>query len=306
MCAAFPSIDSLLYPPYLQESYISYPQIRYEDYSQELSKSLKNIPKTIIHLIGEYAVDELTPPDPKYKGVGYMLTEGRQFVSEIAIGKNIWGYYCGYTGKSPPLPRNIHAILAEPCPFAKCKGEKVGDTHRLILIPATLNGKAMTLRLLSQLKPRFVPSCNLKNLCQDLVERTDMDVPFEASHWILINFFCLHEKVANMYSKQQIEIQKIPNYKIPQQAQTITAFFIENLIMGKKYFRMNTLNGMCCWEKYEDIAISYSKPENTLKFLGCKDSVLIAHYNYSYYIVPENRLKDSFGQKGVTALQKLL
>ena len=66
-----------------------------------------------------------------------------------AFGKAKWATYFGDIGMEPPLPPNIHQILQSPCPF--WSGKKVEETHLLVLIPQTVNGKALTLDYLEQL-----------------------------------------------------------------------------------------------------------------------------------------------------------
>ena len=67
----------------------------------------------------------------------------------LAFGKADWEKYFGEVGIEPPLPPNIHDILESSCPFWPAK--KVKETHLLVLIPQTVNGKALTLDYLEQL-----------------------------------------------------------------------------------------------------------------------------------------------------------
>ena len=72
----------------------------------------------------------------------------------IAFGKDLWATHLGDIGIEPPLPPNIKEILNAPCPFFP--GKKVEETHLLVLIPKTVNGKPLTMQTLGELvqKPR--------------------------------------------------------------------------------------------------------------------------------------------------------
>jgi len=57
----------------------------------------------------------------------------------MAFGAADWKKYFGDVGVEPPLPANIDAILNGPCPI--WSGKKVKETHLLMLVPSTVNGK---------------------------------------------------------------------------------------------------------------------------------------------------------------------
>lgn len=80
------------------------------------------------------------------------LSTGRSALPAIAFGKVLWEKYIGDVGTEPPLPSNIHEILQSPCPFFP--GKNVYETHLLMLIPQTVNGKSLTLNYLEGLVKR--------------------------------------------------------------------------------------------------------------------------------------------------------
>lgn len=67
----------------------------------------------------------------------------------VAMGKAVWERYFGDVGEEPPLPSNIHEILESQCPYWPDK--KVKETHLLVLIPKSVNGKSFTVELLEKL-----------------------------------------------------------------------------------------------------------------------------------------------------------
>ena len=73
-------------------------------------------------------------------------------VSSPVLDASVWQRYFGDVGATPPLPDNIAAILNSPCPF--WSGRQVMDTHLLVLIPAHVEGKPLTLDYLGELIQR--------------------------------------------------------------------------------------------------------------------------------------------------------
>lgn len=60
-----------------------------------------------------------------------------------------WERYFGNVATEPPLPINIEHILNSSCPF--WTGKKVSDTHLLVLIPKTIEGRSFNLNTLEEL-----------------------------------------------------------------------------------------------------------------------------------------------------------
>ena len=65
------------------------------------------------------------------------------------MGKPAWERYFGNVGASPQLPSDIEKIMDGACPF--WPGNKVRDTHMLVLIPEQVSGKPLTLDYLGKL-----------------------------------------------------------------------------------------------------------------------------------------------------------
>ena len=101
-----------------------------------------------------------------------------------AFGKKEWEKYFGEVGEEPPLPANIEEILNEPCPFWENK--KVKETHLLVLIPNTINGKPFTMNYLGELIQNLESGHSTKygyyyNGAKEAVG--DKSYP---SHWVLM------------------------------------------------------------------------------------------------------------------------
>ena len=103
-------------------------------------------------------------------------------VLSIAFGKADWEKYFGDIGLEPPLPANIEEILNEPCSF--CPNKKVKETHLLVLIPNTVNGKPFTMNYLKKLilKPKSGYATKLR-YAENAKSVGNKSYP---SHWVLI------------------------------------------------------------------------------------------------------------------------
>ena len=101
-----------------------------------------------------------------------------------AFGKKEWERYFGDVGIEPPLPANIENILNEPCSFWPDK--KVKETHLLVLIPNTVNGKPFTMNYLGELiqKPKSGHSTKYEYY-SDYAKKAVGDKSYP-SHWLLM------------------------------------------------------------------------------------------------------------------------
>lgn len=199
-------------------SYESYWKTIHHALAMHKSNSSHVFPSPVIQLIMEYSSEmELTSTIPS--------PLGRQFISSIGFGKDLWHDYFGDIGEAPPLPANICNILLGECPFFK--GKTVMETHMLVLIPATLKGTPMTIGRLGYLmkglrKPAF----------EYLLGDRYTEAPFKQSHWILMTNGVPVETLNKSYPEQRDFVHRISKYKIPELAQAITAIFTEYLTKG--------------------------------------------------------------------------
>lgn len=82
---------------------------------------------------------------------------------QTAFGKADWEKYFGDVGEEPPLPQNINEILQSSCKYWPDK--KVEDTHLLVLIPKTVDGRALTLETLGELIEKPKGGGHLEKYC---------------------------------------------------------------------------------------------------------------------------------------------
>ena len=113
-----------------------------------------------------------------------LFTNTRDILRDTVFGQKEWEKHFGSIGIEPRLPANILGILNEPCSFWPDK--KVKETHLLVLIPNTVNGKAFTMNYLEELiqKPKSGHSTKYEyynDYAKEAVE--DKSYP---SHWVLM------------------------------------------------------------------------------------------------------------------------
>ena len=107
-------------------------------------------------------------------------------ILSIAFGKADWEKYFGDIGEEPHLPANIEEILNEPCSFWPDK--KLKDTHLLVLIPNTVDGKPFTLNSLEKLirRPKSGHSTKYSYHSISIMNKNEIGYKSYPSHWVLM------------------------------------------------------------------------------------------------------------------------
>ena len=159
------------------------------------------------------------------------------------FGAQEWAQYFGEVGGEPSLPADIDEILNSPCPF--WPGKTVKDTHLLVLMPSTVDGKAFTLDLLEELAKN--PSENGHStqyfLYDDEVQRSSGDAYPSSSYWILLTRDVLPGSRSKPYTAQQAlvatqtaHIDHTP-YKIPHVLEAATAILSHYVRSGHRLYK---------------------------------------------------------------------
>lgn len=226
-------------------SYDSFYKLLSEALGAYNSTDRNNFASPLLRLIAEYE-DEITAPSP-ILSVSSSLTQGSEFISSIGFGKKMWNDYFGDIGEAPPLPKDLCAILKSDCPFFK--GKTVEQTHMLVLVPATLDGTAMTLKRLGDLmrgldlkqgKTGYKPvGCDFE---------TYAETPFEKSHWVLMTNTVLEETRSKSYAVQKGIIELHANYQVPKLAQAAVAIFMEYVVTSIHRFGKDPMTYTGCQE----------------------------------------------------------
>jgi NLR family CARD domain-containing protein 3 len=169
---------------------------------------------------------------------------------EIAFGKQQWATYFGDVGVEPPLSQNIYQILKSSCPFWE---KKVGQTHMLVLIPKTINGKPLSLKSLGELVQAPKQGNATKYSHFNLGEYTDPPAP--ASHWVLMTRDVLPGSRNKSYDKQQAMVKsyaektKTP-YQVPPILDATVCIFMEYVLSGTRLYSDNPWTYTRCQAKY--------------------------------------------------------
>ena len=169
----------------------------------------------------------------------------------IAFGKEMWGTYLGDIGDEPPLPPDIKAILSAPCPFFS--GKKVEETHLLVLIPKTVNGKPLTLQTLGELVKK--PLMGALTRYRDFFPGEYQDPQTDSSHWVLMTRDIIPGSRNKSYVEQEkilkgyIEKPQLP-YDVPPILDATICIFMEFLRSGTRLCGDSPWTYTRCQEKY--------------------------------------------------------
>ncbi len=166
----------------------------------------------------------------------------------IAFSKAEWAKYFGDVGIEPPLPIDIQAILRSPCPFWPDK--KVEETHILVLIPQTVNGKPLSLKSLGELIQN--PKQGNKTQYRFFYPgEYKPDTPGEASHWVLMTKDVIPGSRAQSYAKQQELVGKARSYQVPKVLEATASILMEHVRSGNRLCSDKPYTYTRCQEKYD-------------------------------------------------------
>ena len=134
-----------------------------------------------------------------------------------AFGAKQWAeHFFGIIVDEPPLPLNIHKILKSQCPFSE-KGKKVEDTHVLVLIPGSFNGKPLTLKTFGEHVHLRYPELG-QNGYRCLWDAAGECGGNGKSHWVLMTKDVLSESRNKSFAAQQKKVEEggQGNYQVPE------------------------------------------------------------------------------------------
>jgi hypothetical protein len=173
----------------------------------------------------------------------------------MAFGKAKWAKYFGDIGVEPPLPPNIEEILGIPCIFWPDK--KVRDTHLLVLIPQTVNGKAFHLDSLAELiqSPKSGHKTEYSYYWDKI--KKELGTKSLGSHWVLMTRDVIPESRSKTCEDQKALVQKhaqsskIP-YELPKALEAATAILAHHVETGERLYGDNPATWTRCQERVSD------------------------------------------------------
>lgn len=212
---------------------------------------------------------------------------------KIAIGKEQWKKYFGDIGNEPPLPKDIHKILESPCPFYP--GKKVQDTHMLVLVPESINGKPIKLNSLDELlnHPQnndlvkvLTPHNEFVSVAPQKAKiwinadiKSDGQQASSQSHWVLMTKDVIQGSINKSYAEQQALIeghnkQNGMQYEIPNALDAAICIWMHYMISQERLFNDKPYTYAFCQEFVQG---------NQL-VVGCfSDTSFKIHYNETKY-----------------------
>ena len=168
---------------------------------------------------------------------------------KMAYGAKEWAEYIGDVGKVPPISPKIHEVLKSPSPFWPKK--TVEETCILVLIPATVDGKPLTLKTLYQLvrSPLKGAATGFRYI-SNLVRNKFGDTPVKESHWVLITKDVLPGSRNKKYAFQKQLVEKA-GYKAPGLVDVSAAILLHQLFSGNRLFGANQWTYTRCQEQID-------------------------------------------------------
>lgn len=162
--------------------------------------------------------------------------------------------FFGDIGEEPPLPPNIHEILASPCPFDPKK--TVMETHMLVLVPARVKGVPLTLNHIDKLMQAPRGGDHNTQLRRYDGNKPVLDqygeVPCRESHWVLMTRDVLPETRKKSFKNQSIILKGFKTYQVPTLLDATVCILMEYVLSGNRLFSDNPRTYTRCLEKCDD------------------------------------------------------
>lgn len=160
---------------------------------------------------------------------------------KVAFGKKQWAKYFGDIGDEPPLPKDIHKILKSPCPFFS--GKTIGETHMLVLIPESVDGKPLNLKNFGELvkTPKDGYATQFHPQASSLINH-EFGYQTTKSHWVLMTKDIIEGSRSKLYSDQQDLVAKFAeqtgiHYEVPNLRDAAICLSIHHVISGEFLFK---------------------------------------------------------------------
>lgn len=166
-----------------------------------------------------------------------------EFSLKHSFGPTQWQTYFGDVGEIPPLPNNIDEILQAPCPI--WPGKKTWETHKLFLVPKTLDGKPMSLDLTSEIFQEPKEGHPAHYLYYSGPVKSDIGARGVAeTHWCLMTTDIVPDSTDKDYRDQVRFMEAFANrldlpYAIPSTIEAALCVFLHHVETGERIFARN-------------------------------------------------------------------
>lgn len=139
-------------------------------------------------------------------------------------------------GEIPALPANIMEILNSKCELSN-DGRTVAETHRLVLVPASIDGKPLTLNALREFATEAGKGKDPSFYEQDWYDNEAFaNKPLEKSTWVL-EYETVAPKSENKTDAQQVAlVEKLPNHRTAKILEHVGAMVFNDLENGARIY----------------------------------------------------------------------
>jgi len=203
-------------------------------------------------------------------------------ISSMAFGKAKWETYFGDVGEEPPFPPHIDEILASSCPYDP--GKTVGETHMLVLVPATVNGRPLTPNSLGELMktPRGGGyATQYQKIYPSILEKYG-NISSRESHWVLMTRDVLPGTRDKSFKDQCALLGGFREYRVLTLVEAITCVGMEYVVSGNRLYGENPWTVTRCEEDIEISEIWGGKYQASVGGFG------VAGLHVSYFGDSEN------------------
>lgn len=164
------------------------------------------------------------------------IAEAKELMGNKMVGPDARIFEGKDLGEIPALPANILEILNSKCDLSN-DGRRVADTHRLVLVPASIDGKPLTLNALRELATEAGKGKDPSFYGQDWYDNEAFaNKPLEKSTWVL-EYQTVAPKSENKTDAQQVAlVEKLPNHRTAKILEHVGAMVFNDLENGERIY----------------------------------------------------------------------
>lgn len=204
----------------LNSSYLLYEPITRNQLNKERNSS-NNTPPIIF--------SEYSSAHSSTESLSSENTESVEKILEKAFDEACWLGYFGDVGTVPPIPSDLLEILQGPCPFFQDK--TVEETHKLILIPKTVNNLSLTLNNIEKLfdKSTYKDSPHMKINLDPEIKRIYGEISIQKSYWLLITLENIPKSLNLSHKDQKTLVNQLGCYTMPSLLEMAILSLVESI-----------------------------------------------------------------------------
>ena len=205
--------------------------------------------------VGASAGHRPAPQGNPQRFTGLLKSEANQIEQTLhtyKLGKTVWERYFGAVGEEPALPDDLEAMMNSPCPF--WPGNKVKDTHLLVLIPSHVAGQPLTLDYLEELiaRPQGEGHGTKYVYYWDKAHEAIGNQSPDSSYWVLMTRGVLPGSRRKSYQEQCALVERHQGYAVPGALEAAVVMLLHHVRSGERLYGDNPWTYTRCQESFED------------------------------------------------------